>query len=508
MKRQLFEEIRLTKPGRNVFDLSQERKLSCNMGDLVPIMCQEVVPGDKFKVSSELLMRLAPLVSPVMHRVNVFTHFYFVPNRLTYKEWPDFITGGETGSSVPSFPQLSYSEARRSQFVKGSLADYLGIPVPKTGTMLQGSYISALPFRAYQLIYNEYYRDQNLQSKVAVTDASTVTGGEDAVITVLRKRAWEKDYFTSCLPYAQKGGSVSLPSTNTVTYKDAKTSGAGANTNGNITNVAGNPGAVNTPGGVIKIENIQDISTSITITDLRRAARLQEWLEKNARSGSRYVESILAHFGIKSSDQRLQRPEYLGGGKQPVVISEVLNTSATATEPQGNMAGHGISVGNTNAFQKEFEEHGYIIAIMSVLPITSYQQGMSRLWTKFDKFDYFWPEFAHIGEQAVLNSEIYFPTTEAAGTYNKDSVFGYQSRYAEYKFNESTVHGDFRDNLAFWTMGRIFANGPNLNDAFIKSDPTHRVFAVTDTNIHKLYVQVYHNIKAIRPMPVFGDPIL
>lgn len=255
--------------------------------------------------------------------------------------------------------------------------------------------------------------------------------------------------------------------------------------------------------------------TASTINELREAFQLQKWLERNMRNGSRYIESILAHFGVKSSDARLQRPEYLGGGKSPVVISEVLQTSGTTTQeidplynsPQGNMAGHAVSAGQTNYFKKFFEEHGFIIGIMSIMPRTSYQQGIPRIFNKFDKFDYFWPEFAHLGEQEVKNQELYFDTS---ATQKNDDTFGYQSRYAEYRYIPSSVAGDFRDNLLFWHLGRKFENVPSLGEAFITADPQNngweRIFAVQDAEVHKIWVQMIHKVKAVRPMPVFADP--
>ncbi len=243
------------------------------------------------------------------------------------------------------------------------------------------------------------------------------------------------------------------------------------------------------------------MATTATIIDLRNAFKLQEWLEKNARGGSRYIESIKSHFDVNSSDGRLQRPQYLGGGKSPVAISEVLQTSAAAAQPtpQGNMAGHGIAVGANNSFSYRSEEHGYIIGIMSILPRTTYQQGIPKHFLKFDKFDYYWPEFAHIGEQPIINKELYY-----SGTSEDDAVFGYTPRYAEYKFMNSSVHGTFRSSLDFWHMGRIFASRPSLNNSFVESDPTNRVFAVLSGE--KVYAHVFHRIKASRKMPFFGNP--
>jgi hypothetical protein len=268
---------------------------------------------------------------------------------------------------------------------------------------------------------------------------------------------------------------------------------------------------VPTPSGAFDLDLKANLGegTSVTINDLRRSIKLQEWLEKNARGGARYIEQIFSHFGVKSSDARLQRVEFLGGGKTPVVISEVLQTSATqapeiAETPLASMAGHGISVGSTHEFTKFFEEHGIVMGIMSVMPKTAYQQGTPRMFTKFDKFDYYFPEFAHLGEQEIKNKEIY--TTNDA-TYN-EGTFGYTPRYAEYKYRESRVCGDFRSNLNFWHLGRIFSSAPNLNSAFVHPDPTtlNRIFAVTDDNTQHLWCQVYHDIKAIRPMPKFGVP--
>lgn len=503
----LFQQVAGKKTRRSKFDLSHERKMSFNMGKLYPILLEEIVPGDKFRVSSEIMLRLSPLIAPMLHRVNVYTHYFFVPNRLVWSDWESFITGGRQGTDAPTWPNMVISDSSKANFGKKSLADYFGLPtVETTTTVTQGLRVSAMPFRAYQLIFQEYYQDQNLAAELGIDLSSgEMTGAELTKLTTLRDRAWEKDYFTSALPWSQRGPEVELPAeVNYLSESIYKTAGGGNVAAGNATF----DGVDNLRDGSstnTRVENIDDIG--ITINDLRQSVRLQEWLERTARGGSRYIEQILSHFGVLSSDKRLQRPEYLGGGKQPVVISEVLNTTGITGElPQGNMAGHGISVGATNYFKKRFEEHGFVVGIMSVLPRTAYQQGVHRMWRRLDKFDYYWPEFANLGEQAVENGEIYMDYTATGGQHT--STWGYQSRYAEYKYGKSTVHGDFRDDLSFWHMGRVFTSQPVLNESFVTANPTNRVFSVTDPNEDKLYAQIYNKIDAIRPMPYFGTPRL
>lgn len=506
----IFSSVASKKPKGSKFDLSHEVKLSGKMGNLYPILTQEVLPGDSFKVNTEIMLRFAPMLAPIMHRVNVSTHYFFVPNRIVWNEWKEFITGGRNGTDNPIHPYIALTEANKAAFGLGSLGDHIGLP-PITGVIAGEKKISALPFRAYTQIYNDYYRDQNLEPEVNFGKASgAVSAPDTTVISTLRKRAWEKDYFTSALPWAQRGPEVSMPMD--PVYKDTSevyltSTGLPAGNQTNLTtgNVADPVALMNSIPSPMRIENLESLSGT-TINDLRVSVRLQEWLEKNARGGGRYVEQLLSHWGVISEDSRLQRAEYLGGGKQPVVISEVLSTFDNTTDglPQGEMTGHGVSVGSGHGFKKkQFKEHGFVIGIMSVIPKTNYYQGLDRMFIKrFDKLDYAWPEFAQLGEQEIEENELYWD-----GSSDNVATFGYTPRYAEYKYKQSTIHGDFRTNLNFWHMARDFATKPVLNNAFIQSDPTDRIFAVQD-GTDNLWVQIYHNFSAVRKLPYYGTPKL
>lgn len=519
----MFNKVSIRRNKYNKFNLSHERKLSCHMAKLIPINCVEIVPGDKFRVGVESLIRLAPMKAPIMHRMNVTVHHFFVPNRIIYDGWETFITGGEDGKQEVNFPKINFTDADSAFLAKGSLADYLGIAtmVP-TSTLYQSTPVSALPFRAYTEIWNEYYRDQNLQSAIEYDKGETdITSQELANIAELRTRAWEKDYFTSSLPWTQRGDDVMLPidSVYNPQYRDQTVSrleglatlsplgDAFIGNDGSVTAGTVIDGSPDVPIWLEGLEQDQMIdASSVTVNELRTAVKLQEWLERNARAGSRYVEQILSHFGVKSSDARLQRPEYLGGSVNPIQISEVLNTvGEVGGAPQGDMTGHGITYNKANGFKRRFEEHGILMSLMSITPKTAYQQGIPRQYQKFDRYDYYWPEFAHLGEQDVKMSELYFKWD---AQYVPSDTFGYQARYAEYKQAQSQVAGDFRDTLDFWHLGRQFSEEPVLNASFITADPSKRIFAVTDETEHELWCQIYNQVSALRLMPYFGTPRL
>ena len=518
----IFSKVAMPRPQTNTFDLSHDRKFSGKIGELMPISVMEVVPGDKFNIKATNMTRFAPLITPIMHKASVYCHFFFVPNRILWPNWENFISGGEDGLADPTFPTVNLTIP--TQYGVQTLADYLGLP---TGNQLTD--VSALPFAAYQKIYQDYYRDENLITK---TDVSVSDGTQSAIDTIelasMKKRAWQHDYFTSALPWTQRGPEATIPlgttapiiyeanGSNPALLKNYTTGAPIANFDSSGTPLETNGGGglfSNLPGQTyLDWDNSEQLradlsqATASSINDLRRAFRLQEWLERNARGGARYIEIITAHFGVRSSDARLQRPEFLGGSSTPITISEVLQTSANASEPtpQGNMAGHGVSVGSSNYVSYRAEEHGYIIGIMSVMPKTAYQQGVPKHWKKLDKFDYYWPSFANIGEQPIYNEELYHQNTAEDA-----EVFGYTPRYAEYKYIPSTVHGEFRDSLKFWHMGRIFANKPSLNADFIECDSAEvdRVFNVTEGSEH-LYVYLHNEVKATRLMPYFGTPTI
>lgn len=516
----IFNQIKVKKPSTNTFNLSHDYKTTFNFGELIPVLNMEVLPGDVVTIGSESLLRLAPILAPVMHRARVYVHHFFVPNRILWDGWEDFITGASANGSYPAAPYvggIGFDAANEK-----SLSSYLGLPSNyESGQGLSLPLVSALPFAAYSKIYNEYYRAQDIIPEI---ETQCIDGNNNGRFTnALRYRAYGHDYFTSALPWAQKGAAVQIPVTGNGTGTVVASPGFGAfrNTGGGPipsgpqgldalgtgsgeakVRVGGND-AYYDPQGTLSVGDI-DVQGG-TINELRRAWSLQRWLEKNARAGTRYVESLLAHWGVRSSDARLQRPEYLGGHLAPIVFSEVLQTSESNQTPQGNMAGHGISVGENKAYRYRCEEHGFIMSIMSVIPDTAYMQGVERKWNRFDPLDYAWPDFAHIGEQEILNKEIYYYTNGL----DPNGTFGYGPRYSEYKYLPSQVTGEMRTTYDFWHLTRKWTAPPSLSQAFIECRPNdvQRIFAVQDGTSNQIIAHLYHKIYCNRRLPMFGTPI-
>lgn len=494
---------------RNKFSLSNYKLLSCDMGELIPCGLTEVLPGDSIQQATNILLRCSPLLTPVMHPVDVRVHHWFVPHRLVWEDWEDFITGGSDGNDTSDFPTITFSGG--SGAAVGSLADYLGV-TPGVNNLE----VNALPFRGYALIFNEWYRDQDLQTELAI---STAAGADSTTSTALQNCSWEKDYFTSARPWEQKGPSITVPLGSTAPVLGiGVAAGYAAGTNVAVrettTGATTFPFAVNAAtGGTSSVyaettaasggnpSIFADLSnaSAITINALREAMALQRFAEARARYGSRYVE-YLRYLGVKSSDARLQRPEYLGGGRQSIQFSEVLQT-AEGTNPVGELRGHGIAALRSNRYRRYFEEHGFIFTLLSVRPKTIYAQGLARHWNRRVREDFWQAELQHIGQQEVLNKEVY------AAHASPDATFGYQDRYDEYRRAESSIGGEFRTSaLDSWHMARIFSSSPALNADFVKCVPTERTFAVPSEDV--LWVMARHSIQARRLVAATGHSFI
>lgn len=503
MKKNLFNTVKLTRPKKSQFDLSHQYTTSMDAGYLTPCLQMECMPSDRFNIGGQVMVRMSPMLAPIMHQVDISVHYFFVPSRLLWPNFEKYITNTLVGGSLPAHPKFGFTAALYSTY---KLLDYMGLNAPAALTSLD---LSAFPLAAYQMIWNEYYRDQNLQTAVPyeLVDGDNVANTE---LFELRKVNWEHDMYTASLPSAQKGSAVDVP-IGGITYDP---NGAGWLVKNQAGTLEGSIELASTPGGTLT-----DVATGAkaitldpngtlevdagTINDLRRAYRLQEWLERAMLGGSRYVENIMAFFGIKSQDARLQRPEYITGTRATIGISEVTSSAETATLPQGNMAGHGIGFDNGHAGNYFCHEHGWLMGLAFIRPKTAYMQGIDRMWRKVnDPFEYAWPQFANIGEQGVLKSEVY------AASANPSDIFGYVPRYSEYKFMNNKITGDMKTSLDFWHWARKFTAEPSLNALFVNCQPDDRIFAVPGSGYDNFYLTAYHNIKATRPLPYFGTPTI
>ncbi|UPW41461.1 major capsid protein [Dipodfec virus UA23Rod_1340] len=570
----MFGFVKTRQFKRNKFRLGYQNKMTIRPGYLYPFYLEHCYPNDTFHIRNNILFRLAPMQAPIMQDIDVYTRYFFVPYRLIWSDWKKFWTQGQDGKSDVSYPV--YYDVPAEAITTGTLADYLRFPDP----MLNGyddlgeicSDIDQLPFRAYQLIWNEYFRDENIEKFQSIgkdlsgrldysSDFTDTRLEEDARSTgvsemfLLQKVSWRKDRFTSALPFAQRGDEVELPlfgnpkvvgdgsnvdalgdgvrfasplsggnftSSGVVSYdatapygkNPLKTTGSEAVGLSNNTRYVGDNILTEVPINAIARGLNVDMSTvsSATINELRRAFAAQEFLEARARGGSRYIEQLLSIFNQRSSDARLQRPEYLGGGKSPIVISDVLQTSqSTESSAQATPAGHGVGVQRTGGIHYHCEEHGFIMGLMYIMPKSSYFQGMPKQYMFRDALEFYNPYFAHLGEQEIGQGEIFYDYTAGSHDNPNTKLFGYTPRYAEMKTRDDEVHGDFRTNLRFWHMGRFFEQPPALNADFLHNfDSVNRVFNVDPekADIDNFWVQCQNDVTAIRLMPKYGTPRL
>lgn len=512
-----FQTVPGRRPGRSVFDLSYDKKLTCDMGELIPVLCEMAVPGDTWMIGNSIVLRFQPMLAPIMHEVSVYVHYFFVPIRILESEfldwysedWENFITGGIDGDwSEKELPRIDLGPGSDA-YKSGTLWDYFGFP---TGIYPKGTIPVYFPWMAYIKVYNDYYRDINFMPEVTI--GVPPAPGMQRWINPQR-RCWEKDYFTSAQLEQQRGTPPALPIqgiTHALWADDKFVNDA--TEYGHITfignavprhwaNLQGSTVVANAKG--FFNENTVDLSTASTfdISDLRLAFQVQRWMELNQRCGPRYVEQLKARYGVSPRDDRLQRPEYIGGTKSPIIISEVLQTSEEGATPQGNLAGHGISANRQFAGKYNVEEHGIIMGIMSIMPRSAYQQGVDRQWLQKTRYDFVAPEFVHLSEQAIMKGEI--AAKENDETHNQQ-VFGYQGMYDEYRTKKSMVCAQMRDTLDYWHIGRKFndVSTVELNTSFVICDPSKRIFAVQDED--GIIGNVGNIVRCIRPLPLQAEP--
>lgn len=527
----LFSQVPTAQIPRSKFNRSHGLKTTFDSGYLVPIFVDEVLPGDTFTMDCTLFARVATLISPIMDNMYMDTFWFFVPERLLFDHFQAMC--GEQDNPTDSTDYLfpTVKSPTGTGFEVGSIADYFGLP-----TGVPNLEVRAEPFRAYNLIYNEWFRDENLQESLPFTKADSDQYSNYKLV----RRGKRHDYFTSSLPWPQKGPGVELPFGGTANlnvssgatinmpagYLESSSTSAGVNkgffpTNlslgarsgygfdnyqtSTIYGIGGNPQE-------FPINSINGVSvdltsaTSVTINQFREAFQIQRWYERAARGGTRYTEIIRSFFGVVSPDARLQRPEYLGGSSNRIDVNVIPQTSGTTdVSPQANLSAFAVATnGRGNGFSKSFTEHGWIIGLVNVRADLTYQQGINRMWTRSTKFDMYWPTFAFLGEQAVLNKEIY-----AQGNTDDDGVFGYQERYAEYRYAPSQVTGKFRSTYAqsldSWHLAQKFENLPKLSPEFIVDNPPiDRVVAVPSEP--QFLLDAWFNLNCVRPMPVYGVP--
>jgi len=494
------------------FDRSCGHKTTFDAGLLVPVFIDEVLPGDTFSAKMVAFARLATPLHPYMDNLFLDTHFFYVPNRLLWDNWERF-NGAQTdpGDSTDFLiPQMTSPAS--TGYANGSLSDYFGIP-----TEVPDLPHNVLFHRAYNLIYNEWFRDQNLQDSVPINRGDGPDSPSD--YTLLR-RGKRHDYFTSALPWPQKGPSVDLPlgtsapiSTTAVPPDDELGVVDGTGTDRAMNLTAG--GRLSLSTGVPDDMLVADLTaaTAATINQLRQAFQIQKLYERDARGGTRYIEILKSHFGVTSPDARLQRPEYLGGASTPVNVTPVPQTSSTdATTPQGNLSGYGVAAMRRHGFNKSFVEHGVIVGLASIRADLTYQQGLPRMFSRQTRWDFYWPALAHIGEQAVLNQEIYAQDPAVVnpdGDPVNEDVFGYQERFAEYRYKPSQITGQFRSNFAqsldTWHLSQDFSALPALNASFIEeTPPVDRILAVPSAP--HLIFDSYMSLACARPMPIYSVP--